>query len=272
MKRLIIRGHMRSGTTILFRILSSLKDIHITHELCLYDRLFETNDKSKNLNKFIKMLYDPPRTNGNNNEFSKINMKKLEKTLRNYDKENPDWNQKDMIEKIEDFIFSKDCKIIGDKDPHWNRYNELEELKKIEIKPKIIYTYRDGRDVLASRYRRFIDYLPEERESWALERPELGQDFWVDNITEFLNYYIKNDYYEILPHRFEDLLFNREKACERIANFIDIDKEELLKVVNNLIVSPEKSHHNYYKKVFSNWESVTSDKFKQSLKILGYIK
>lgn len=272
MKRLIIRGHMRSGTTILFRILSSLKNVHITHELCLYDRFFETDNKSKNLNKFIQMLYNPARLNGNNNEFSKINMKELEKTLRDWTKENPNWGPKDIIEKAESFIFNRNNNIIGDKDPHWNRYNELEELKKIGLKPKIIYTYRDGRDVVSSMYRNYIEKEPDKRPGWARDNPSKGCNSWVSNIENFLrDYFYYKDYYEILPHKYEDLLFNKEKASIRLSKFLDIDKKEILDVINTLITTPEDSHNKYYKEVFKDWEKFAPKKFKHYLHLLRYL-
>lgn len=93
-----------------------------------------------------------------------------------------------------------------------------------ETYPKVVYVYRDGRDVAGSYFRFYQDNF-QYRQSFAvfieeMLRGRLAFGSWQDHIESWL---FREKTRPFFPIQYEDLLINTESVVKRLCDFLHID-------------------------------------------------
>jgi len=284
-KMLLICGCYRSGTTIMGLMLNAHSEIIVTDELQTY-RAYSNTDR--NLNGFyyrLNMLLGRHslkasgiRDNvlGENIKFFRDEVERMNNNIT-YDK---------LIELFERYSI-KDFIYYGDKHPGY--IFDLDNFSKNFIdfsNIRIIYLLRDPRDVIESQLRMFdVKKKPNSLYPDGLTDKEvrLHHKWCKKSIDECFNsnYYtwldVVNEWERVkpllLPSRFieiyyRDLVCNLENEAIKIANFLDINKEEIVKIFNKLF---KPVRHEAWKIRLPNINNQLPDSWKIAMEKYGFI-
>lgn len=254
--RLIICGCPRSGTTFVQRIVNHLPNTFITYELNTYMKPKSILNKIKYWHKWTypENRYTMPKEV----PFG------FDKTISALGKE-----KKLSITNIENIIFNKKFDLVGDKQPISYLLNASRLLNKYS-NLKIIYVYRDGRDVATSMKR-----------LWGGKRKIMGKDvstiqscskiwselmrLWNEQYKKIKTEKLDN---EVLIVKFEDLIHDYKKEVQRISRFLnkDVSKAMFFGKTNK-----RNPHVGYYKEKIPNWKKEFSKEGIKWLKKLDYV-
>lgn len=266
--RILLRGQPRSGTSILAAILTREPEMFVSYELQLYDNVFRMNkDNTDALKDFAERL------KGNH-------AKRMEKygIPMDYDaiisslnnKVHNNINKKDLMLLFEQELFGDRFEVIGDKVPQPPNPHRINAMLREGIDFKLIYIYRDGRDVVASKYRHKVATNIDPY--WATTDIRQASDVWVNKMMQWDLFY--DDYKDKIPIlviRFEDIIDDRDKIVKQLSDFIEVDEDTINKNIEDKF-SDKTSHRGYYQKWIPNWEEHFVPPAKMYLKKLGYIK
>jgi hypothetical protein len=262
MKKLILTGSSRCGTTITRDILSAHPKIWLTNELriffdslalgpCLYaDTAEEYFTALKN--KVIK---------GEGIEYHKFppgfDFNRMVELCKAHLKE-------DTLEGRLEAVFAA---LVGNNDFEWFgdkqvRPKVLLKMYESGIAYKLIVIYRDGRDVAASGARKKRGLPP----PWS-NNPVENADSWALVFENFFAILEKLDPSIYVTIRFEDYILEPDKNFELIGELLGIDPNEFDKTMFN----KEEAHMGYYTQWCPDWEQTFTDRSKAMLKKLGYI-
>lgn len=279
MKRLLVRGQPRSGTTILTQLLFGESDLCTTNELYLYDFLFygaHTNGKRKTnfefRNKVFKRLdksrkYIPPQID--------VPTVKANLTERINNKQ----SKLQCLEIVEDELFQGKFKIIADKVHDTLTDKQLDALVESGIGDfKVVWIYRDGRDVCSSNRRvwqRLYKNGGEElanKNPWASNDMAFAGDRWADRMLELVEMEkrLQTRNIPVMRVKFEDFIDNEDLLVPDLADFVEINCKVLAHNVNTMFNS-DKHHCGYYTEWIPNWKEEFTDKAKDILEQFGYI-
>ena len=176
-------------------------------------------------------------------------------------------NDVNEIIKKEKKFYDNKSKFFGDKFGTPS-IRQFKVNKSLNI--KYIYIYRDGRDSVASGFRKNLG--PNDKKIWRSKNLKLNSKDWADHYfrwEEAKRNIISDGYWcEI---RFEDYIDNPSKNMHIISEFLGIDHKELVKFENQLI-NEDSSHKGYYSQLIPNWEKEFHPDAIEVLKILGYME
>jgi hypothetical protein len=262
MKKLILTGSSRCGTTITRDMLSEHPKIWLTNEL----RVF-----------FNRIALGPCLYADTAEEyFIALKTKVIEGEGVEYHKFPPgfDFNmmvelckahlKKDTLEgRLEAVITalagSNDFEWFGDKQA---RPKVLLKMYELGIAYKLIVIYRDGRDVAASGARMKRGLTP----PWS-NNPVENADSWAlifENLFAILEKLDPSIYVTI---KFEDYILEPDKNFELMGELLGINPNEF----NKKIINKKKAHIGYYRKWCPDWEQTFTDRSKAMLNRLGYV-
>lgn len=269
MERVLLRGHHRSGTSILSEILRAEPEIYVSYELGTYDFPLMPGTNEDRIQKILATVHShfanmtDLRTDG-------LNIKhEIEERVNTFT------SPSEFIRTIEDVLFSDRFKIIGDKFPTVITQLQIETLLENNMPFKIIWIYRDGRDVVGSCYRHGGQGRPpkvgDTRPLWSCVNPQEGSLRWARTLAYWNDIKSRfNKEVPIMEIRFEDLLKYPQMVAEDIGNFLDIAPD----IVYNKIqqkVSGRAAHQGSYKEIIPNWRSEFAPEALDMLKELKYI-
>lgn len=269
MKRLLVRGHHRSGTTLLSEILRHEPDIYISYELGTYDFPFMPGSNEDRLQKILNTVYThfsnmtDLRTDG-------INIRhEIEEKINTFT------SPPEFIQAMEEVLFGDRFGIIGDKFPTVINEQQISSMLEAKMKLNIIWIYRDGRDVVSSCYRHGGQGKPpkvgDTRPLWSCVTPQEGSLRWAKTLDYWR--YIKNKFQNVVPImeiKFEDLIRFPHMVAEDIGNFLDISPELVYNSISQK-ASDRRSNIGNYKKIIPDWQNEFVPEATAMLKYLKYI-
>lgn len=222
-KILIIGGHIRSGTTLLWRICNSHPDVMLTYEFNNFSAVgkpYATYTKKILQRVFLKgFKYDVLRKDNTNRSFlssiqdSLINDIFILKYLYYLKPVNgliSSRSIKSSLSKI-----TRDVTYIGDKYPHYVFL--LDNLMKNEDVVCLII-YRDCRDVVGSTLKKVRTHWKNQKWVHEYDTAEKVAKRWVKSI-EIMESHNNN----IHAVRYENLINNSHKEISSIGNYLDIE-------------------------------------------------
>lgn len=253
MGRLILTGSSRCGTTITRHILSEHPDIYLTNELRLYWRTLLNKDPNIYFNYIKKMM-----VKGNNySKLPKNFSKKLFNEICSSFKDDTILNR---ILSAEKGIFMNPPRYFGDKGVN---LSVLDRFFEINLDFKLIFIYRDGRDVAYSGFRQLKDRT---EPPWSNDMPKNALH-WAKKINGLLKRQEKNNWLAI---KFEDYIENPDKNINKVADYLEIDSAPLF-MARDRFINNKTSHIGYYKKGWPNWQTECPQQAINVLKKLGYL-
>lgn len=205
MKPLYIIGAERSGTTLLRLILNNHSKICIPPEAKIFDLLnYKFGNRTDSFSKEILLdeLYNVPLF-----ETWELSKEKLDELL-----EKKDYKLLGFIDEIYSIYSYKkkpNSYYWGDKTPANTLL--IKEIKQLFPHSKIIYIYRDGRDVTKSRLGLWEDNVHKSAFYW---NNCISQ--WKSAMVAGVNMYIV---------KFEDLVINPIEEIKGVMQFLDLDYE-----------------------------------------------
>jgi len=258
LKRLVIHGVGRSGTTFIQQIVNSHPCIWVTNEFLLYDLALGANVGKKshpkgawqyymrlglrnNWNQSKEHFWDVPPTF--NSSFVPDSIKEL----------GTEMGVVNWIKAAERVLYDSDIAYtwFGDK---VLEVNTLRRMRELELSYKVIYIYRDGRDNLVSRYR---SKFGGNAEIWA----KGVKDWW--RLREELDSEL---YREI---KFEDLIDKPGNVILKIGKWLRVDTDCMSLYAAMNIREPGIGD---YKKVMPNWRRQFKGEPLRVLQELGYVE
>jgi hypothetical protein len=158
-------------------------------------------------------------------------------------------------------VLFRGVKVFGDKTGVFGFKNTIAKLK---MPYKLLYIYRDGRDVVASAVRH---YLMQGKESgWVTNDIAKSSQLWADAHKEFESFRDEREWAAI---RFEDYMESPYKICRTIADLTGIDLDIVMNR-RNQVFNDKVSHIGYHKQIIPSWEEHFTEDAKALLKRLGY--
>jgi hypothetical protein len=266
MKKLILTGSSRCGTTITRDILSAHPKIWLTNELRVF---FDQNPS--------RLAMGPCLYADTAEEyFTALKNKVIKAENVDYHKFPPGFDFNKMVElclahlkedTLEGRLDAVYTALAGNNNLEWfgdkqARPNVLKKMYELGIDYRLIIIYRDGRDVAASGARQKKGAPP----PWSND-PAENADSWAaifENQLSVLEILDPNMYVLI---RFEDYILEPDKNFELIGELLGIDHNEF----NKTIFKKEKAHMGYYAQWCPDWEQTFTERSKAMLKRLGYI-
>lgn len=273
--RILLRGQARSGTSILTAILTREPEMFLGHELRLYDSVFrmrrDNTDTLKDVGKKLRGVHAKRMQKysrrgqkyGIEMDYEKI-IQRLEKKVRN------NINKKELMLLFEQEIFGDRFRVFGDKVPQPPTPYLVNAMLREGIDFKIIWIYRDGRDVVASRYRHKVATKIDPH--WAISDVKAASNLWAEGMMKWdLFYKDYKDRIPILVVRFEDIIDDREKLITQLSEFVEVNESILRQNIEDKF-SDKISHRGYYKEWIPSWEKEFVLPAKMYLAKLGYIE
>lgn len=255
-------GSFRSGTSICSILLSKHSEIIYTDELWTYRNPIIINKKIDKLDKRYPKLIGRP--------FIPVSV--LQDNYKNFLdewKNNPIKSGTDLVNRLLKYSPRINSKIYGDKLPEY--VFDLELLNKLLKRPKVLMCIRDGRDVIQSQIFRYNYFMK--------LHGKIGNHFWCHSTVEecihdwrnWLRYMIawdsikdKIDHYEIYYNR---LIQEPEKVAKEVAEFLNVNSEEMIKIFQKNIHAKRK---NIWKKYHPNMNEKLPESWKQMLEKYGF--
>jgi hypothetical protein len=113
----------------------------------------------------------------------------------------------------------------------WSRCEKPRIIKSHECYqqeyPKVVYVFRDGRDVAVSYYffnRKFNNYIkPFDAFVYEMLEGKVMFGSWQDHIREWL---FRDHEIDLLPIQFEDIYRNKKSVLEKLGSFLNIARNE----------------------------------------------
>lgn len=257
MSRILVRGQARSGTTITANFLSVPGVSKFSNELGIYDAQIRKTAETKK--QFLDRVTFRLLSGGN--KYIGLSHDDVRNIIGDLWALPEDISNIQMIKEMEKCFFS-DAKIFGDKIPHTMRVHHIRTLRDGGIDFKAIYMYRDGRDRVASLFRRPKNpkrptrTIREESKYWARQI-----DVWKNSVlktqTEHLNV------------RFEDYIENTEEVLRSLSDFTEIDYDQIRHNFDRVFKS-NNTHRGQHERYF-DWEKEFHPEAIDMLKKLGYV-
>jgi hypothetical protein len=266
MKKLILQGSSRCGTTITRDILSAHPKIWLTNEL----RVFFGKNPSR-------QAMGPCLYAGTAEEyFTALKNKVVKGEGVEYHKFPPGFDFNKMVElclahlkedTLEGRLDAVYAALVGNNNLEWfgdkqAQPNVLIKMYELGIDYKLIIIHRDGRDVAASGARHGRGSLP----PWSND-PVENADHWAQVFENQLPVLEKIDPSMYVFIRFEDYILEPDKNFELIGELLRVDPNEF----NKTMFNKEKAHMGYYSQWCPDWEQTFTNRSKAMLKRLGYI-
>jgi hypothetical protein len=200
--RIIVTGEMRSGTTFLANFLNSQEKALVYADFL---RQIFINGKQLNINSISKILTERELNVISSNLIAEFRMFGFDIQIPR-DREYSLFDLFNIgLNKIQEIDAKKSCSVIGIKST--KEYFYLNELLNNDT--KIIYIYRDPRDVLLSAKNRFSNYsLFEYADEWTKG---------IDLAMQFKNH--KN----FLLVKYEDLIKRNSTLIKSMEDFLNIE-------------------------------------------------
>lgn len=215
---LLITGYVRTGTSALVRLLNFDDRIFLTDE-------FGTFHDFESYGRYKKILNWSRLKNSRLKEYQCLSKKNIDPGifLERLEEEKP--IGQDIFKVLEE-VACKKFEVMGDKAPI-SYLNKITQLIKTIPNLKIIFTMRDGRDVISSQIRK---YRGEGRSAdWT--QPTIGKaqscgHNWVGSA------YLIDKFLVMYPHqtmlvRYEDLVVNKQEGIYEIQEFLNLDLKNL---------------------------------------------
>lgn len=270
MERVLVRGHHRSGTTVLGDILRHYPDIYVTYETGMYSTPFFNMPNGKKINGFLNVLTKVFHSHNSGLRHDILNMKlSIEEKVNVYS------SPVEIIKSIENEVFQGRFRIIGDKFPTVPEIESVRALIKEPEPLKIIWIYRDGRDVVSSCYRHGgqgkMPQPGDTRPMWSCVTVEEGARRWASVLQSWEG--IKEEFGECVPIlevKYEELLRFPNMVCGEIGEFLGINPEPLYKNYQ------EKFHHDFshtgqWQEIIPNWKKEFTPEALNFMDKLGYV-
>lgn len=271
MERILVRGHHRSGTTVLCDVLRHKPELFVTYEMGTYDYPFIPGESNEQKIKRLLGSIDTHfihKSMGLRSDL--LNLKhEIEEKIHTYS------SPIDYINILEEAIFQDKYRIIGDKFPTPFTEDRIQYLLNFNLEFKLIWIYRDGRDVVSSCYRHGGQGRPpkvgDTRPMWSCVDPKEGSVRWVKVMRAWSVLYNKyKDHIPMLELKYENLLKYPHMTAEELGQFIGIDPEPIYNNIKNR-VSFDESHKGYYNEIIPHWEKQFVPEAIDLLKELKYI-
>ena len=266
MKKLILTGSSRCGTTITRDILSDHPMIWLTNEL----RVFF--DKNPSRFALGPCLYADTAEE----YFTALKNKVIKGEGVEYHKFPPWFDFNKMVElclanlkedTLEGRLEAVYTALVGNHNLDWfgdkqARPNVLLKMYELGIEYKLIVIYRDGRDVAASGARHKRGLPP----PWSND-PVENAESWAGIFESLFDVLEKLDPSMYVVIRFEDYILEPDKNFELMGELIGIDHNKF----NKAMFKKEKAHMGYYPQWCPDWKQTFTEKSKTMLNRLGYI-
>jgi len=248
--RVQVRGHPRSGTSIMARVLRIPREICITHEVGLYQ--FPAGITIPDYIDGVKsgLAHGYPN---NKDIYDLDEMCQWLDTLK-------DTSSVEVIRKIEQKLFT--TKRYGDKVP-------LEMVSGDAGDFRLIYMLRDGRNVVASRVRA-MQIVENRRPGWATLDVRQASREWVETLDRWKDWIANNENTPVLQMKLEELVEQQEESASKLSNFLDISYIDLLDSIREKVTF-NNSNNYAWRKELSDWEQEFSVEAIEKLKELRYI-
>lgn len=278
--RLLVRGQPRSGTTILTEILYNDPEICTAYEYQIYDFLYCGKFMKKippANSKYLERLHS--RMVKTRNKYVPPHMD-LETIYNKIAASDPDsMSRAEFTAVVEKELFQDKFRIIGDKvhqpidDKHLTELDQdglLDDLK-------VVWIYRDGRDVCSSNrrhWRRLAKKSVEaaKRNPWASDDMVFASDRWAQKMIALEETESVLDGRSIpnMRIKFEDLISNPDNVIGPLAEFLGLSESIL---ANNIAdkIKESKHHVGYYSEWIEDWEEQFTPLAKEVLARYGYI-
>ena len=222
-KTLIIGGHIRSGTTLLWRICNTHPDIKLTYEFNNFSALgkpYKKYIKSILHRVWLRGLFSYNVLNNNNSNLNLI--QKIKKSVNNnvfimkylYNViKRRTVVKSDHIGSYLHKIFN-DKIIVGDKYPHYlfllDKYPELENLL-------VLIVYRDCRDVVSSTLKKVRTDWKNQKWTYEYDTAEKVAKKWVESINIMESH--RNNIHIV---RYENLMNNSVDEISSIGEYLGV--------------------------------------------------
>lgn len=278
MKRLLVRGQPRSGTTILTKLLYSPGELCTTNELYLYDFLFR-GSHARGVNKtnkgFLKKLESRFKKSY---KYIPEHMD-VDSILKNLDElvgdETP---ARDSIRIVEAELFQGRFATVGDKVHDTITDLQLDRFEQEHVDNlKVVWIYRDGRDVCSScrrAWKRLNKNIGPERANlnpWATDDMVVASNRWANRMLELVEMEgrLQKRNIPVMRVRFEDFIECPDEIAVSLAEFVGMSPEVLRQNISNMF--SEKLHHfGYYTEWIPDWKEQFTARAKFILEAFGY--
>ena len=228
-KRVVLFGSPQSGVSLTRQLLNDHLDVLIVNSI-IYDIHYQKGDRDK---------------------------EELFEFVRNYMNEGPTFVRKCLallkddddlgrIAALETATFENKYFVFGDT---LRDHGTIDHLINIGLPFKIIYIYRDIRDILVERgFHQTI------------------QQFWTRDVVRWEEYKkrLEGSYIEL---RFEDYVDEPERNMNKVAEFLNLEVDDFL-AAQERIFDPTKATIRQYG---NDWEKRLYSDTKEALKVKGYI-
>lgn len=270
MQRVLVRGHHRSGTTVLCKILRKVPKIFITYELGIYSIPF-ANVPNKQKVDFLSRVIN--QTLWSKSDAIRHDSLNLTMSLR--DRIGKFTAPEEMVQILEEEIFQGIFPVIGDKFPSVPDIHTLGSLLEMDENLKIIWIYRDGRDVVSSCYRHGgMGKTPEvgdTRPVWSCVDIGEGSEQWGKVMGQWED--VKRQFdgrLDYLEVSFEELMRFPNAFGEIIGDFVGIDPSIIVENHKAEFVK-EFTHNKQFEEIIPNWKEEFCPLAMHFLEKLNYI-
>lgn len=252
MKRLILSGSSRCGTTITCDYLIKHPDVYLTNELRIYYNGL-IKDNPVDYYNIILSKYNKPGYH----RIPDIEAKsRLIECIANANEE----GIYQRIINVENAVFNGFNGYIGDKGVSFRAINAMDEN---DVDYKLIYIYRDGRDVAYSGY---LKSSQGAKPPWSQNMAE-NAEHWAMRFKTFLDLAEGRNWLGI---RFEDFINKPGKNSKKISEYLGIDQGKLITAEKSTI-NKKRAHLGHHKNNWPNWKNDSSELFLSVLDRLNYI-
>jgi len=239
MKKFMITGSGRSGTTMMVGLLGAHPEIFCTNELGTFD------NESTNLKSRFQLLRKRIQGVAGGLGF-----------IRNPNKFDPDKFEKETSsmkmppktdELIQALISSCPIKVnlYGDKFPDYIMNSDEWFADKKNV--KILFMIRDPRDVIGSYISNHgkVQTYTGQPQWWTSPNFQtvLTKKNWLDYMYSWNRFKTKSGF-QYCELYFEDLLIHPEKTAKKVADFLEVDPMKLVRIFSN----PKLVDKSYFQK------------------------
>lgn len=210
---LMITGPPRTGTTGMFYLLNLSPKVFVFNESCIFENHRWNTEHSTNslLKKLTHLFGESEDTNrhflsGKTNLNSLINQVRTER-----------FRGIDIVS-----LLSDQFEVVGDKFPGYikhfydNRHPEGVSSDVLQ-KVKVIFTVRDGRDCIASRYRN------RGKVGWGRDTIKEAEESWLKSMRNLDHAFHSYSYENSLLLKYENSVLDLKLAILAIEGFLDKD-------------------------------------------------